>query len=369
VAPRNPLAQFEALYPMIADLRAASATRPLCRFDAGYSVYPPESRALSLIVDQLKLARLVTIHALLTLHQNQSDLALADLKLNYQLASGAERDPSLVGGLVANGIEAMSGNALVEGLALHSWNDAQLTEIQKCLGRFDLLRNFQFYMRNEAADVGPNYDFFKNNRQLSLANWPSAEGVSGIKLLVLKLSLLWPSGWVDDNKGPVVDSLLKSLAIFAPEERRVFPAVARDLDLKLERRMAELATWAPWNFISVDAGMAVEGPAQGFARNQVIVLDEARIACALERYRLAHGGYPDSLDALSPGCIDELPHDIMSGVSYRYQLRSDGTYLLYSVGWNQADDGGKVVYKNDASGQIDYSKGDWVWPMPERRGP
>ena len=105
------------------------------------------------------------------------------------------------------------------------------------------------------------------------------------------------------------------------------------------------------------------------ARNQVIVLDEARIACALERHRLAHGGYPASLDALSPGCIEELPHDIMSGESYRYQLRSDGTYLLYSVGWNQGDDGGKVVYKNDASGQIDYSKGDWVWPMPERRGP
>ena len=369
VALRNTLAQFEALYPVIADLRAASATRHQCRFNADYSIYPPESRSLGLFVDQLKLARLVTIHALLALHQNQSDLALADLKFNCQLASGAERDPSLVGGLVANGIEAMSGNALVEGLALHSWSDAQLTEIQECLGRFDLLRNFQFYMRNEAADVGPNYDFFKNNRQLSLARWPSAEGVSGIKLLVLKLSLLWPSGWIDENKGPVVDSLLKGLAIFTPEGRRVFPAVARDLDLELERRMAELDAWAPWNFISVDAGMAVEGPAQGFARNQVIVLDEARIACALERYRLAHGGYPDSLDALVPTYIDELPHDIMNGEPYHYRLQADGRYLLYSVGWNQTDEGGKIVFEKENPDRIDYTKGDWVWPTREQRGP
>jgi hypothetical protein len=45
--------------------------------------------------------------------------------------------------------------------------------------------------------------------------------------------------------------------------------------------------------------------------------------------------------------------------------RADGTYLLYSVGWNQTDEGGKVVYKTDSPKQIDYDQGDWVWPTPQ----
>ena len=48
-----------------------------------------------------------------------------------------------------------------------------------------------------------------------------------------------------------------------------------------------------------------------FAAAQAMI-DEARIAIALERYRLAHDGYPGSLDALTPACIDAVPHDIMN---------------------------------------------------------
>jgi hypothetical protein len=82
----------------------------------------------------------------------------------------------------------------------------------------------------------------------------------------------------------------------------------------------------------------------------------------LERYHLAHGVYPESLDAL--GALgDGLPHDPMNGEPYHYQLRPDGTFLLYSVGWNQTDDGGKVAYKKDAPNQADYRQGDWVWPV------
>jgi hypothetical protein len=39
----------------------------------------------------------------------------------------------------------------------------------------------------------------------------------------------------------------------------------------------------------------------------------------------------------------------------RYQRKGDG-YLLYSIGWNQKDDGG-VLAK-------DYREGDWPWPSP-----
>ena len=43
------------------------------------------------------------------------------------------------------------------------------------------------------------------------------------------------------------------------------------------------------------------------------MVNEAQIACALERYRLAHGEYPETLDALVPQFIEKVPHDIIGG--------------------------------------------------------
>ena len=91
-------------------------------------------------------------------------------------------------------------------------------------------------------------------------------------------------------------------------------------------------------------------------------LDQAQIACALERYRLAHGQFPDSLDALMPQYLDKLPHDIMNGQPLKYRRTDDGQFILYSVGWNEKDDGGAVATKSDGGRDID--KGDWVWRYP-----
>ena len=86
----------------------------------------------------------------------------------------------------------------------------------------------------------------------------------------------------------------------------------------------------------------------------------------LERYRLAHGKYPASLDALAPHFMAKIPHDIINGEPLHYRRRDDGQFVLYSVGWNETDDGGVVgLYKGSLS-RIDISQGDWVWRYPAR---
>ena len=95
-----------------------------------------------------------------------------------------------------------------------------------------------------------------------------------------------------------------------------------------------------------------------FAYAQTMI-DQAAIACALERYRLAHGAFPDKLDALVPQYLTKLPHDIINGQPLHYRRTEDGLFLLYSVGWNETDDNGTVVMKG---ARPDLEKGDWVWP-------
>jgi hypothetical protein len=89
------------------------------------------------------------------------------------------------------------------------------------------------------------------------------------------------------------------------------------------------------------------------------VADEAVLACALERYRLANGQFPDKLDALVPSFVSQLPHDPITGEPYKYRHTDEGRFVLYSVGWNEKDDGG-IPGRTD----FDDKEGDWVWQYP-----
>ena len=66
----------------------------------------------------------------------------------------------------------------------------------------------------------------------------------------------------------------------------------------------------------------------------------AGTACAVARYRQAQGCLPDTLEALVPTYIDEIPIDPWSGEPIVYEQCEPG-YILYSVGPDGIDQGGK----------------------------
>jgi hypothetical protein len=74
------------------------------------------------------------------------------------------------------------------------------------------------------------------------------------------------------------------------------------------------------------------------------------VAIALERYRLLHGGYPESPESLVPGLLSRPLVDFMDGQPLRYRRTEDGRFLLYSTGRDCVDDGG--------------GRADLIWPLP-----
>lgn len=83
------------------------------------------------------------------------------------------------------------------------------------------------------------------------------------------------------------------------------------------------------------------------------------IALALHAYHAEHGRYPTTLAELTPSYLHAIPADpfALSG-SPQYQQKDDG-YLLYSVGPNGTDDGGRS-YRHFSTGLDKDSKGDIV---------
>ena len=96
-------------------------------------------------------------------------------------------------------------------------------------------------------------------------------------------------------------------------------------------------------------------------------VQEAIVACALERFRLSKGQYPEGLDGLAPQFISKLPPDVMNGETLKYPRTQDGKFFLYSVGWNEIDDGGVIARTEGSPNKVqDITQGDWVWPFPAK---
>jgi hypothetical protein len=80
-------------------------------------------------------------------------------------------------------------------------------------------------------------------------------------------------------------------------------------------------------------------PLLNMAKEDVARRDVAECGIAAELYRLDHGAYPKSLEALAPKYLATLPNDTFSGQPLLLKSLPDGV-LIYSVGPNGKDDGG-----------------------------
>ena len=86
--------------------------------------------------------------------------------------------------------------------------------------------------------------------------------------------------------------------------------------------------------------------------------DGVTVALALELYRRRHGTYPDSLDALVPDLLPAVPVDRITGDPVRYRLL-DGRPVVYSVGADGDDDGGRVPVGATSGEPEPYTAAVW----------
>jgi hypothetical protein len=90
------------------------------------------------------------------------------------------------------------------------------------------------------------------------------------------------------------------------------------------------------------------------------------VGLAAERYRLAHNRWPDALAALVPEFIHEVPVDPYNGSPLKYRRLDDGV-VIYSVGPDDQDNGGKLDRQNPTAPGTDI--GFQPWDVPHRRQP
>ncbi|MGA2686014.1 MAG: hypothetical protein ABSF51_13275 [Verrucomicrobiota bacterium] len=340
----------------IEELRQA-ARLPYARFPLSYDHQPPAMILLPHLAGLKRSSQVLQLRAIAGLQNGQSDQALADVKLMLRLGNSIHTEPFLISHLVSIAIMNITLQPVWEGLAQRQWSDAQLAELDSELAKRDFLSDYRVAMRGELmlCEIG-DVEYIRHfpEQMPELTEYSGGDTSSRILARILWQSI--PDGWFYQNELRCARQVLEVYLPSADVDRHlVRPEAVQHAD---DDVVASTEHPTPFNIMErlflPALGRAVTKSAQGQES-----VDLARVAIALERYRLAHGEYPESLEALVPRFMKQIPHDIINGQPLHYRRTSDGQFVLYSVGWNGTDDGGVVSFTK--SGRVDMLNGDWVW--------
>lgn len=307
------LAGIAAAAPMLDALRQAAHERP--------EAWRPSARSLTeqqINADTIyHLGQLLALRAGATLALGRADDASADLWSVLRIARVLPAGPpTLLNVLVGEGLCDKAAEILKQGCLHHQWSEPQLRAFQQAWLEFQPLRHFTRAIQSERA--GAIYYLSGSRTE--------------------KLSGLWPrwliGGWVDQNKATLVGFISTISATIDPTAERVFPERVAHLQETAERlkRSRSPYDWFSRMFVG-NFSRIVSGFGQNVNGNQ-----QAILACALERYRVRHDRYPDSLAALSPDFLAAPVRDVLDGKPIRYARTEEGFTLgaLDSAGKEQS---------------------------------
>ncbi len=341
--------------------------RPYAQIDCDYS-QPDEVQVPNFVTMRWlaqTLAQRTQCYLLLGQPEALRELTLLNDSRRILEGGPTGKPMTLVAAMINVAIAGVYVDTVAYGLQLHAWHEPQLAMVQEQLEQINLPL---FVVQAFESEPAATTHTLETTPTLKLKEWfqvnvPGSKGskISPWQKMKNLKWMLMPRGWIYQNMATSAKLVYEQAEGFDSATDIIQPQKFADLTPEMN------AIAKPYKFIAAESIPNFTRAWQTTAHNQTMA-NEAQIACALERCRLAHGEYPETLDALAPQFIEKLPHDIIGGQPLHYR-RTDppsqssgaasGNFLLYSVGWNEKDDGGQVALKAD--GSVDLEKGDWVW--------
>ena len=251
-------------------------------------------------------------------------------------------------------IQSIAFSAFWDGTSQHAWSDTQLAAFQQ---RFEGLKQRDSLVkafRGERLFGKTTFELMREGRLDPDTLGAMEDDGSGH-------SFGWglvPRAWLLQNQAyhsKVLDQVVGALQRCDPERG----IAAKGSIWETERVEQTVFNTAGRRFhpYRIFTHLLLPGLAKVHAKaDRSLTTSRLAITVAgLERHRLATGSYPKALDDLVPRFMVAAPLDPMDGQPLRYRLNADGTFTLYGIGPNHADDNG--VFESQQGQDL-----DWVWP-------
>ncbi|MDR0534071.1 MAG: hypothetical protein LBH01_08960 [Verrucomicrobiales bacterium] len=340
--------------PLLAEI-AEALKCPQCRwplaYEKGFAMRMPQVDAC------LKISKVLTLRAICRLELGQSKEAVDDLVTIFHLAQVTEKYPQSISVLSSLMERGLAIDVFWNGCVRKQWKQEDLNRLQSLFADID---NLKPQKRTSLIDCGyflsmqpmAKKELRNIKSSTSLINSGSIEAGFLGKILVL----IWkirPHGWEDLDCCVYLKYIMSAEELIDEPSARIDILKAKQLVVDMNARFScgntRTAAMTPLSSLFVSSLVIPMITCARIETQSKI----GELSCALERYRLANGEVPDKLEALMPRYLDKLPVQVVNGEPFIYRKVGARDYMLYSVGWDLKDDGGKWSKSRE--------KGDWVW--------
>ena len=348
-APQAVLYAFEGRRAIL-DQVTEAARRPHAHYDIRYADGP--NAILPHLALHKSMAVQLRTRAVARVAAGNTAGAAEDIDTMFRLGELIGEDPTLIGYLVRVAIQNIASSAFWDGTSQHAWSEAQLVAFQQ---RFAALKQRDALVqafRGERLFGKTTFELMREGRLDPETLGAMDSGRDGF------IGAIMPKAWLLQNQAyhsRVMDQIVDALQRSDPEHGIGAKGSAWEKE-RIDGWFVD-TTGRRYHPYRIFTHMLLPGLAQVHAKaDRSLTTSRLAIAvAALERHRLANGGYPKTLADLVPQFLPTVPLDPMDGQPLRYRLDADGTFTLYSVGPNHTDDHG--VFESKQGQDL-----DWVWP-------
>jgi len=336
---RQALAQVEPILNLVDEATA----RPKCRFPRDwsqgvYTLFPENARLRS-------ISRSISSAALLNAVSGNMDESARYVELGLRHADCLKDEPALIQLMVRQAMIMMASQAMKRSLRYGDFSENRAEHVFDILGRVDLDHAFLVALEGERAAwlhemaTSPGYAAVvcavPNRYQDNAIFQPACKALAfGYKHLCAKGD---EAAW---------------LQFMAEQIAGVKLSYGEARSKGLFRNRTDWPMYAPMGKLDGDNYGNIQFLRFNSARR--ITMDQMLLA--LQAYKARFGGYPATIQELKSKLGWKLPKDPFSGKDFIYKRQAKG-FILYSVGPDMKDDGGRALPSNSVD--LD-SKGDIV---------
>lgn len=313
------LVRNQWVFPLLRE----AASEKKCRFPVDWGADPLHIKYPHLMKIRY-LSQLLHARAVLSTKAGEMDKAVESVRLGYALSESLKDEPALIPQLVRVKTLDTASQSLSESLSYGAISDLQAKDLSDLLTSIDLSDSVRKALTGERVIF---LRVFDKLRQDPGALDPSMSR-KGPPVRLPYLHVLWTYADEFYYLRGIGRSISRAEMPYREEMAGRLTSYREPPGYALVSSMSLLYPKASW-----DKAMAA--------------ISGSQILLALHTYRNSHGSYPETLEALKI----ELPEDRYSGKPFIYKRKGAG-FLMYSVGWNQKDDGG-----------ISFKEKDIVWEM------
>lgn len=284
------------------------------------------------------LSRTLKVRGIAAIELGEREVARDSLALCFQLSHLVDQE-FLVGLLIAVVLDDVALELVRHGMERGIWTEEDLQWLVRQKFNESLLSPMLASLKGEAIFSIQAMDIMKGGKEracfLQMIKNVSNDDQGYVNSL---FPLVMPAGWLDLNKVEVLQFYTPLLSLEeGPQDVSKILEVLNSVD---EKVLEMAGSFSPSTFI-----ISITFPAIFQVGKKVAVADLRRqlmlAACAVENFRLTHGRVPKELAELVPEFASEVSLDPMDGSPLRYELNGDDGYILYSIGLDQEDNGGK----------------------------